>query len=1259
MAQRSFFLLLLWSIPGIVAHAQTVYFIDAGTDTMKVGNTYYEVALLKVNGSIASVRNKATGNIVSTGTWEQSVWSCEFFNTASLSSGSYRAGQANSFTYSWNAAQSQLSLTYTPDSMASQRISATVTLTASTQQYFDLALNLQNKYGDTLSYVDFPYGLTFPLADIQEVIYPLLPGVKLTRNFFTQKRSWIWYSYPSPLMFADYTYVTTGSGPLCMYLVLHEDMTPMVIKELHYQNTTDQGEVYRFQHRFELAISDGGQWTSPTMRISIGETVQQTVDNFRKDTDLETSPSIQQKLGPLYPSIATALSTKIDAINMLLTFNMKISDRDRYRQFINNQPKPSLFWVMGWSLRGFDENNPDYFPPDPKLGSEDDLLAMFQSMRDAGHLTMPYINLTWWDDESPTMQSLNPNEVAVLDRNKKPVYENFGEGGYVISPYPTAVRNRIKQVMQELQEKLKPDIVYEDQINRVGLDFNPSAPTTWAQGQGWLEHTRRYESMHLTSEGGYDRLVPTHVGFVTNMLIADLGTWGGFGWKEWGSGTYEYYPIVSMMARDKVLSYNLAQNFASSKYILSWSLATGQMLSWEFQIALVGSLWQHVSADFQKYVIGPYVHERIRNYTHVADSVTLTRFETHSIQVNWSKSNLYQIGEHTLSKEGCMVASDDGRLTAGIFTRFNGKDLSAGDHFLIVRQFTDSIVVHHPMGPTTKLSLTMPTNWGTNPDLHIYAFTNDVTSEVTKTVAGGIVEFDLEDYVNNGRVVRTTVAIGPVYITSPQLLLPTGDAVELSRAPLLSWNPVAGATGYSVEVALKSSFATVVYSRSVSQSNQVQLDTLGQGTTYFWRVRVVKGSSVGPWSETRRFRTAGNNLNDGLVAYFPLNGNADDYAGNGNNGTFRNGVLPAADRFGVAGRAYDFNGSNGYIEFSESPSLRAIEKEVSVAVWVKPRSYKQEAGVMLRDLYWNLLLTNGQATGLIFDENGNQNRIVGSQLAPLNTWSHIAFTYDDSTIRVYLNGQQTGELAFAARRIGRTDVLKNPTLGNGIGNNQHYFDGVIDEVFVYNRTLSNVELALLAQYQGLVAPTLQSPANGDTVVTRAPLLSWLTVADAATYHLQLSLNPGFSSFVFQDSTLTATSLKAPLLALDTTYYWRIRTTNGPITSDWSSVKSFKTSRTVTEVEKSPAIPKEFALLQNHPNPFNPATNIEFHIAAAGFVSLTVFDILGRQLATLVNEHLQPGSYKVKWDASHCSSGTYLYRLQSNGLIQTRSLLLLR
>jgi hypothetical protein len=88
-------------------------------------------------------------------------------------------------------------------------------------------------------------------------------------------------------------------------------------------------------------------------------------------------------------------------------------------------------------------------------------------------------------------------------------------------------------------------------------------------------------------------------------------------------------------------------------------------------------------------------------------------------------------------------------------------------------------------------------------------------------------------------------------------------------------------------------------------------------------------------------------------------------------------------------------------------------------------------------------------------------------------------------------------------------------------------------------------------------------------------------------------------------------------------------------------------------------PFEFRLEQNYPNPFNPSTRIAYSVQGSGFTSLKVFDILGREVATLVNELKQAGTYEVNFDASKLSSGVYMYRLQSAGLSVTRKLLLTR
>ena len=89
------------------------------------------------------------------------------------------------------------------------------------------------------------------------------------------------------------------------------------------------------------------------------------------------------------------------------------------------------------------------------------------------------------------------------------------------------------------------------------------------------------------------------------------------------------------------------------------------------------------------------------------------------------------------------------------------------------------------------------------------------------------------------------------------------------------------------------------------------------------------------------------------------------------------------------------------------------------------------------------------------------------------------------------------------------------------------------------------------------------------------------------------------------------------------------------------------------------IPTEFSLSQNYPNPFNPTTNIEFRIASIGFVSLKIYDMLGRNIATLVSESLHPGVYRRTWDGSGYPSGLYYYRLQTSNFLDTKTMTLLK
>jgi hypothetical protein len=99
------------------------------------------------------------------------------------------------------------------------------------------------------------------------------------------------------------------------------------------------------------------------------------------------------------------------------------------------------------------------------------------------------------------------------------------------------------------------------------------------------------------------------------------------------------------------------------------------------------------------------------------------------------------------------------------------------------------------------------------------------------------------------------------------------------------------------------------------------------------------------------------------------------------------------------------------------------------------------------------------------------------------------------------------------------------------------------------------------------------------------------------------------------------------------------------------------------VESLAGVPTEYALNQNYPNPFNPSTKISYDIPSANFVSLKIYDLTGREIATLVNENLEAGRYTSTFNGSNLASGIYFFRLSakggSNDFVQVRKMVLVK
>jgi hypothetical protein len=113
-------------------------------------------------------------------------------------------------------------------------------------------------------------------------------------------------------------------------------------------------------------------------------------------------------------------------------------------------------------------------------------------------------------------------------------------------------------------------------------------------------------------------------------------------------------------------------------------------------------------------------------------------------------------------------------------------------------------------------------------------------------------------------------------------------------------------------------------------------------------------------------------------------------------------------------------------------------------------------------------------------------------------------------------------------------------------------------------------------------------------------------------------------------------------------------------TEGSGIWSRPLSEMITSVEQTPSmLPSCFTLEQNYPNPFNPSTTISFSLPTQFFVSLKVFDLIGREIITIVSEELSAGTYTRQWNATGIPSGVYFYHLQAGSFSETKKLILLR
>ena len=202
------------------------------------------------------------------------------------------------------------------------------------------------------------------------------------------------------------------------------------------------------------------------------------------------------------------------------------------------------------------------------------------------------------------------------------------------------------------------------------------------------------------------------------------------------------------------------------------------------------------------------------------------------------------------------------------------------------------------------------------------------------------------------------------------------------------------------------------------------------------------------------------NLEQGLVAYYPFtNGSVDDFSNNGNNAT-NNGATTTFDRFGNYNSAYNFDGSDDYINTN---IIDIFTNKISMALWFKTSGTHYPSGLLTSRIgYSNFSGLSAYAGPIAFHVKYSGALITNNGVNYLdNGWHFCVGTYDGSMMKIYMDGVYI----CSNPKTGDVDDLANYLIGFDESNNNRHFNGDIDDIRIYNRALSELEIQSL--YTGI------------------------------------------------------------------------------------------------------------------------------------------------------------------------------------------------
>jgi Concanavalin A-like lectin/glucanases superfamily/Chitobiase/beta-hexosaminidase C-terminal domain/IPT/TIG domain/Fibronectin type III domain len=297
--------------------------------------------------------------------------------------------------------------------------------------------------------------------------------------------------------------------------------------------------------------------------------------------------------------------------------------------------------------------------------------------------------------------------------------------------------------------------------------------------------------------------------------------------------------------------------------------------------------------------------------------------------------------------------------------------------------------------------------------------------------------------------------------TAPSNLTATAESASQINISWTASTDNVRVTGYYVQRCSGSGCASFAQVASVSGTTTAYNDTgLAGSTSYSYRVQATDAAgNLSTFSNTASATTSASTSTPGLVAAYDFNGGSgttlSDVSGNGNTGTIVNATWTTSGKYGSA---LSFNGTNALVTINDTASLH-LATAVTLEAWVNPSSeptgWQDVIYKPLDNYFLEASSTSGNkpGTGVLLTSSAEP-IVYGSAQLAANTWTHLAMTYDGTTLKIFVNGTLTSSITQAGSITTSTNALQ---IGGDATYGQ-YFKGLIDEVRVYNIALSQAQI---------------------------------------------------------------------------------------------------------------------------------------------------------------------------------------------------------